>query len=67
MRVLIVPMYLFWMVITMLLVALFGPQGPPGFLGLIISGLSFVLGFTPYVLADYVLHRWRQSAARKVP
>jgi hypothetical protein len=66
MRVLIVPMYLVWMVITMVLVAVSGPAGLPGPFGVIVSGVSLALGLTPYVFADYFLDRWRQAAARKV-
>lgn len=66
MRVLIVPMYLVWMVITIVLVAVVGPLGLPGPLGVIVSGISLAVGLTPYAFADYVLDRWRQAAARKV-
>jgi hypothetical protein len=66
MRVLIVPMYLFWMAITMVLVAVFGPVGLPGPLGVAVSGVSLALGLTPYLFADYLLDRWRQAAARKM-
>jgi hypothetical protein len=66
MRVLIIPMYLFWMAITMVLVAVFGPAGLPGALGVVVSGVSLALGLTPYVFADYLLDRWRQAAARKM-
>jgi hypothetical protein len=65
MRVLIVPMYLVWMVITMALVAVFGPVGLPGPLGFIVSGAALPLGLTPYVFADYFLDRCRQAAARE--
>jgi hypothetical protein len=66
MRVLIVPMYLVWMVVTIVQVAVVGPVGLPGPLGAIVSGISLAVGLTPYAFADYVLDRWRQAVARKV-
>jgi hypothetical protein len=65
MRLLIVPMYLVWMVFTMALVALFGPRGIPGPLGVAVSFIGFAAGLAPYVLVDYLLQRRRRSAARK--
>ena len=58
MRVLIVPMYLVWMVITIAQVAVVGPEGLPGPLGVVVSGISLVAGLAPYAFADYVLDRW---------
>lgn len=66
MRILIVPIYLVWWVMSMVLAAVFGPAGPPGPLGIVVSGVTFALGLTPYLLADFVLHRWRQAVARKM-
>jgi len=66
MRVLIVPVYLVWLLMSMALVAVFGPGGLPGPFGVVVSGVSFALALTPYFFADYVFHRWRQAAARKV-
>jgi H+/Cl- antiporter ClcA len=66
MRVLILPMYLVWMVITIVQVAIGGPVGLPGPFGAIVSGISLAAGLAPYAFADYVLDRWRQVATRKV-
>ena len=66
MRVLIVPMYLVWMVMTIAQVAIVGPVGLPGLFGAVVSCISFAAGLTPYVFADYILDRCRQAAARKV-
>lgn len=66
MRVLIVPMYLVWMVLTMALVAMFGPHGLPGPFGAVLSAISLAAGLAPYALADYVIDRWRHAASRKV-
>lgn len=60
MRVLIVPMYLVWLLFTMALVAVSGPGEPPGLSGAIIACLAAILGFAPYILADYALNRWRR-------
>jgi hypothetical protein len=65
MRVLIIPMYLVWMLWTMALVAVAGPHGLPGLLGTIVSGIGLVTGLAPYVLADYLLDRWRHAATHK--
>jgi hypothetical protein len=54
------------MAITMVLVAVFGPVGLPGPLGVAVSAVSLALGLTPYLFADYLLDRWRQAAARKM-
>jgi hypothetical protein len=66
MRVLIVPMYLVWLVITIAQVAIVGPVGLPSPFAAVVSGISLVAGLAPYVFADYVLDWWRQAAARKV-
>ncbi len=60
MRVLIVPMYLVWMLLTMLLVAIFGPSGVPRPFAEVMSVISFAAGLAPYALADYLLSRWRR-------
>jgi hypothetical protein len=62
MRVLIVPMYLVWIVITIAQVAIVGPVGLPGPFGAIVSSISLIAGLAPYAFADYVLDRWRQAA-----
>ncbi len=65
MRVLIVPMYLCWMVLAMLNVALAGPHGIPGVWGAIVSRIELAAGLAPYALVDYLLHwlRRRRSTA----
>jgi hypothetical protein len=65
MRVLVVPMYLVWTVITTAQVAIVGPNRLPGPFGAIVSVISLVAGLAPYAFADYVLDRWRQAATRK--
>jgi hypothetical protein len=64
MRVLIVPMYLVWLAISAVVAALVGQGGLPGLVGAAVSLISFPAGFAPYVLADYVLDRWRRQQAR---
>jgi hypothetical protein len=61
MRVLIVPMYLFWLLMTIAMVALDKHVPLSGFVRGLLSGISFVVGFAPYVLADYVRARLRRS------
>lgn len=65
MRVLIVPMYLVWMLLTMAYVTIAGPFGPPGPFAALVSGISFIAGLAPYALADYVIDRWRRAGNRK--
>jgi len=62
MRVLIIPMYLVWLVVTIITVALAGPDGLPGLFGWLLRALQFAVGLAPYVLADYFLRRWRSSS-----
>jgi len=57
MRVLIVPMYLVWLVITMAYVAIVGPVGVPGPFAAVVWGITMVAGLAPYALADYVLNK----------
>jgi hypothetical protein len=64
-RILIVPIYLVWLLLTMALVAIVGPHGLPGPFAVVWSGFSFFAGLAPYALADYVLDRWRRAATRK--
>ena len=66
MRLLIVPMYLVWLVLTMALVAVAGPTGLPGPFGAVFSGISLVAGLAPYVLADYLLYWARSKTYKKV-
>jgi hypothetical protein len=61
MRVLIVPMYLVWMLWTMVQVAI-GPRGLPAPFAFIVSIIGLVAGFAPYILLDYVLNRLRRAA-----
>jgi peptidoglycan/LPS O-acetylase OafA/YrhL len=60
MRVLIVPMYLVWLLLTVVLVAIFGPGGMPQPFAEVMSVISFAAGLAPYVLADYLLNRRRR-------
>jgi hypothetical protein len=54
------------LVLTMTLVAIVGPHGPPaGQLAAIMAGIGFFTGLAPYALADSVLDRWRRAATRK--
>jgi len=62
MRLLIVPMYLVWMLLTMAQVAVVGPTGLHGTFAAIMGGVTFVAGLAPYALADYVRYRWRHAA-----
>jgi hypothetical protein len=62
-RVLIVPMYLVWLVVSAAEVAIFGPAGLPGPLQVIVSGIGLVAGLTPYAFVDYVLDRRRRARA----
>ena len=66
MRVLIVPMYLVWLVTTVAQVAIVGPSGLPGPVAVVLVGIRFGAGLAPYILADYVLDRWRRAATRKM-
>jgi len=59
MRVLIVPMYLVWMLVTIAHVAIAGPAGLPSPFALLASVIAFTAGFAPYALADYLLNRLR--------
>ena len=64
MRVLIVPIYLVWMLITMAQVAVAGPHGLPQPIAIIVWGFSMVAGLAPYALVDYILDR-RRTGTRK--
>ena len=61
MRVLIIPMYLVWTLLTIVKVAITGPNGMSGVVGRLVSLCVLIAGFAPYILADYVLARWRRS------
>jgi hypothetical protein len=60
MRILIVPMYLVWLLLTMAHVAMAGPHGLPAPFAAIVSGISFVAGLAPYAIADKLLDLWRR-------
>ena|SRR2546425_956522 len=66
MRVLIVPMYLVWLVATIVQVTIVGPVGLPGPSQALVSGINLVAGLAPYAFADYVIDWWRRAATRKV-
>ena len=61
MRVLIVPIYLVWMLIAIVQVAVAGPHGLPQPIAMIVSGFSMVAGLAPYALVDYFLDRLRRA------
>jgi hypothetical protein len=65
-RVLIVPMYVVWLVITIAETAIVGPTGLPIPFAVVVSGIKLAAGLAPYAFADYVLDRWRQAATPKV-
>jgi hypothetical protein len=61
MRVLIVPIYLVWMLITIAHVAVAGPQP----FATIVWVFSMVAGLAPYALVDYIIDRLRRARPRK--
>jgi hypothetical protein len=61
MRILIVPTYLVWLVLTMARVAIGGAGRLPVPFEVIVSFISLVAGFAPYALADYIRNRCRRS------
>jgi hypothetical protein len=65
MRVLIVPMYLVWLLLTMARVAIAGPVPLPAPFEVIVLGINMIGGLAPYALVDYVLHRLRRPGTRK--
>ncbi len=65
MRVLIVPMYLVWMLITIAHVAVAGPHRLPQPVAMLEWGLSMVAGLAPYALMDYLLDRLRRARSRR--
>ena len=65
MRVLIVPMYTLWLLLTMALFAIAGPHGPPAPLSAIAPIISSLAGLGPYALLDYVVNRLRRAATRR--
>jgi hypothetical protein len=64
MRVLIVPMYLVWLLLTMAQVAIAGPVRLPAPFAAFAWGINMVAGLAPYALVDYVLDRLRRAGTR---
>ena len=64
MRVLIVPVYLVWLLLTMARVAIAGTLRLPAPLEAIVWGINMVAGLAPYALVDYVLDRISRAATR---
>jgi hypothetical protein len=60
-RVLIVPMYLVWLVVTMVQV-IFLPSGPTSLNGAVWLA-SLITGLAPYALLDYLMMRWRERSS----
>ena len=65
MRVVIVPVYLVWMLIAIVQVAIAGPHGLPQPIAMIVWGFSMIAGLAPYALVDYILDRLRRAGLRK--
>ncbi|HTS64397.1 MAG TPA: hypothetical protein VMH28_20380 [Candidatus Acidoferrales bacterium] len=65
MRLLIIPIYLVWMLIAILQVAIAGPEGLPQPFAMLMWIFSMVAGLTPYALLDYLLHCLRRRALRR--
>jgi uncharacterized membrane protein YgcG len=63
-RVLIVPIYVVWMLISVVQVAVAGPHGLPQPLATLVWGFSMVAGLAPYALVDYILDRVRRTRSR---
>jgi len=64
MRVLIVPVWLGWVVVTIISIQLFGTHTSPGALR-VLRLLQLMAGFAPYVLADALLRRRRAAATTR--
>jgi hypothetical protein len=65
MRVLIVPIYLVWMLIVIVQVALAGPHGLPQPLATLVWIFSMAAGLAPYALVDFILSRVRRARSRR--
>jgi hypothetical protein len=63
-RVIIIPMYLVWMLFTIVHVAVAGPTRASGAVRQLIGICGVIAGLAPYALADYLLARWRRSHRR---
>ena len=61
MQVLIVPMYLGWLLVTIVHVAILGPGRLSGPFAPVEQAVEFAVGLAPYLLADYLIHRWRRG------
>jgi hypothetical protein len=59
-RVLIIPMYFGWLLVTIAAVAVLGPHWHPA-ARRVVWVLQIVAGFVPYLLADALL-RWRRRS-----
>lgn len=55
MRMLIIPMYLVWLLLTMAQVAILGSAPPPWPLAIVVYAVHLTFGFLPYLLADYAV------------
>jgi hypothetical protein len=64
MRVLIVPIYLVWLLLTMAQVAIAGPGPLPAPFAVLVWCIDMVAGLAPYALVDYVLDRLRRARTR---
>ena len=67
MRILIIPMYVFWLLAAMPIVALDKHVALSGLVRGILSGVSMVAGFARYVLADYIRARLRRTRIERAP
>lgn len=66
-RLLIVPAYLVWLLLTMVYAAIAGPHGLQGALGLVVSFLNLLAGLAPYALLDYLRNRRRSIPSAALP
>jgi hypothetical protein len=66
-RLLIIPMYLVWLLLTMLYVAVWGPGAASPHFGVVWAILQFLAGLVPYATADDLLHRWRNPRPNNPP
>jgi hypothetical protein len=64
MRVLIVPMYLVWLLLTMAQVAIAGPVPLPAPFAALVWCIDMLAGLAPYAFADYLLGRLRRARTR---
>ncbi len=62
-RVLIIPMYVGWLLVTVASVAVLGPHWEPA-ARQVVRVLQIVAGFAPYLLADALVRSRRRSLAR---